>query len=152
VARDITKLTQVAKEIETYYNIPCRVLEADLSSPDCASRIYAATSEAGLKVDILINNAGVCTQGEMIEGDIDSTMNMLQVNVGSVVQLSHLYGKDMKDRRVRRFAAFVVTPLLDALTALAVFFQRGRMLFVSSMVGALPSCPTVAVYAGEYSF
>eukprot|EP00804_Cyclotella_cryptica_P021717 CCRYP_012876-RB/>CCRYP_012876-RB protein AED:0.06 eAED:0.06 QI:334/0.8/0.83/1/0.8/0.66/6/506/945 len=128
VARDISKLTQVANDIETYYNVPCRILQADLSSPDCASRIHAATTEAGLKVDILINNAGVCNQGEMVEGDIDSTMNMVQVNVGSVVQLSHLYGKDMKERR------------------------RGRMLFVSSMAGAMPGCASVAVYAATKSF
>jgi short-subunit dehydrogenase len=101
VARDISKLTEVANDIETYYNVPCRILQADLSTPDCASRIHAATTEAGLKVDILVNNAGVCNQGEMVEGDIDSTTNMVQVNVGSVVQLSHLYGKDMKERRVR---------------------------------------------------
>ncbi|KAL7521684.1 hypothetical protein ACHAWX_006358 [Stephanocyclus meneghinianus] len=128
VARDISKLTQVANDIETYYNVPCRILQADLSTPDCASRIHAATTEAGLNVDILVNNAGVCDQGEMVEGDIDSTMNMVQVNVGSVVQLSHLYGKDMKERR------------------------RGRILFVSSMAGAMPGCASVAVYAATKSF
>ena len=100
VARDITKLSEVAQDIEKYYNVPCRVLQADLSSPDAASRIHAATTEAGLKVDILINNAGICSQGEMIEGDTDMTMGMIQVNVGSAVRLSQLYGKDMKERRV----------------------------------------------------
>ena len=109
VARDISKLTQVANDIETYYNVPCRILQADLSTPDCASRIHAATTEAGLNVDILVNNAGVCDQGEMVEGDIDSTMNMVQVNVGSVVQLSHLYGKDMKERRVSLFMHSLIT-------------------------------------------
>jgi len=128
VARDISRLTTVAREIEKYYNVPCRVLQADLSSPDCASRIHAATTEAGLKVDILINNAGSCTQGEMTESDLGDTLNMIQVNVGSVVELSRLYGKDMKDRR------------------------RGRILFVSSMSGALPGCPSVAVYAATKSF
>lgn len=109
VARDVTKLTKVAHDIEKYYNVPCRVLQADLSTPDCASRIHAATTEAGLKVDILINNAGVCDQGEMIEGDTDDIMNMIQVNVGSVVQLSQLYGRDMKERRVR---VYVYIPLI----------------------------------------
>ena len=128
VARDIEKLKTVAKEIETYYNVPCCTIQADLAAPDCASRIYAATSEAGLKVDILVNNAGICTQGEMLDGEIDDSMQMIQVNVGSVVQLSQLYGRDMKKRR------------------------RGRILFVSSMSGALPGCPNVAVYAATKSF
>ena len=128
VARDIAKLNQVAQEIEKYYNVPCRVLQADLSSPDSASRIHAATKNAGLQIDILINNAGVCNQGEMIEGDIESTMNMIQVNVGSAVQLSRLYGKDMKERR------------------------RGRMLFVASIAGAMPGCASVGVYAATKAF
>ncbi|KAL7457051.1 hypothetical protein ACHAWC_008546 [Mediolabrus comicus] len=128
VARDVSKLSTVAKDIETHYGIPCRILQADLTSPDCASRIHAATTKAGLDVDILINNAGVCTHGELIEGDIDDAFRMIQVNVGSVVELSRLYGKNMKDRR------------------------RGRILFVSSMSGALPGCPSVAVYAATKSF
>ena len=128
VARDITKLNQVAQEIEKYYNVPCRVLQADLSAPDSASRIHAATKNAGLQIDILINNAGVCDQGEMVEGDIESTTNMIQVNVGSAVQLSQLYGKDMKERR------------------------RGRMLFVASIAGAMPGCASVGVYAATKAF
>ena len=135
VARDLTKLSAVAKDIEQYYNIPCRVLQADLNAPDCASRIHAATTAAGLNVDILVNNAGVCTHGDFIDGDIaastgtmEDVSRMLQVNIGSAVQLSRLYGQDMKERR------------------------RGRVLFVSSMSGVLPGCPSVAVYAATKAF
>ena len=128
VARDITKLTAIAQDIEKYYNVPCRILQADLSSPDCASRIHAATTEAGLKVDILINNAGVCSHGEMTRVDRDSTNDMIQVNLVSVVKLSQLYGKDMKERR------------------------RGRILFVSSMAGAMPGCASVGIYAATKAF
>mmetsp|Transcript_8942 Transcript_8942/g.17820 ORF Transcript_8942/g.17820 Transcript_8942/m.17820 type:complete len:1086 (+) Transcript_8942:50-3307(+) len=128
VARDVEKLSVVAKDIETHYGIPCRILQADLTSPDCASRIHAATTKAGLDVDILINNAGVCTHGDLIDGDVDEALRMIQLNVGSVVELSRLYGKNMKDRR------------------------RGRILFVSSMTGAMPGCPRVAVYAATKSF
>ncbi len=128
VARDVEKLSVVAKDIETHYGIPCRILQADLTSPDCASRIHAATTKAGLDVDILINNAGVCTHGELIDGDAVDALRMIQLNVGSVVELSRLYGKNMKDRR------------------------RGRILFVSSMSGAMPGCPSVAVYAATKSF
>lgn len=128
VARDVDKLSVVAKDIETHYGIPCRILQADLTSPDCASRIHAATTKAGLDVDILINNAGVCTHGDLIDGDVGDALRMIQLNVGSVVELSRLYGKNMKDRR------------------------RGRILFVSSMSGAMPGCPSVAVYAATKSF
>jgi len=128
VARDMSKLKAVARDIETYYRVPCRIIQADLASPGCAKKIHAATTEAGLKVDILVNNAGICSQGEMLESKIDDAMQMIQVNVGSVVQLSQLYGRDMKQRR------------------------RGRILFVSSMSASMPGCPNVAVYAATKSF
>ncbi len=128
VARDMPKLKAVAKDIETYYRVPCRIIQADLASPGCAQKIHAATTEAGLKVDILVNNAGICSQGEMLESKIDDATQMIQVNVGSVVQLSQLYGRDMKLRR------------------------RGRILFVSSMSASMPGCPNVAVYAATKSF
>lgn len=128
VARDLTKLSAVAKEIETYYDIPCRILQADLNSPDCANRIHTATTSAGLNVDILVNNAGVCAHGDFLEGDIDDMMRMIQVNIGAVTQLSRLYGRDMKERR------------------------RGRILLVSSMSGVLPGNPSVAVYAATKAY
>ncbi|KAL7496202.1 hypothetical protein ACHAWT_009955 [Skeletonema menzelii] len=65
---------------------------------------------------------------DLIDGDVVDALRMIQLNVGSVVELSRLYGKNMKDRR------------------------RGRILFVSSMSGAMPGCPSVAVYAATKSF
>lgn len=134
VARDAAKLKRVAEDIETYYGVACRVLRADLSEPDCAQRIHDATSGAGLEVDILVNNAGVCDHGRFIEqgddgeGGLDAVSNMIQVNINTATRLSRLYGRDMKERR------------------------RGRILYVSSMSGVLPGCPSVAVYAATKAF
>ena len=123
VARDVVKLSEVAREIEKYYGIPCRVLGADLGRGDAARRIHEATAAAGLKVDILINNAGVCSHGNFVDtaDDEDYVATTMQVNINSATELCRLYGKDMKERR------------------------RGRIMFVSSMSGALPGCPSVAV-------
>lgn len=128
VARDLSRLRTVAEDIETHYDVPCRILRADLSSPDSASRIHAATKSAGLHVDILVNNAGVCTHGDFVDGDEGDMAQMMLVNIGAVTQLSRLYGEDMKERR------------------------RGRILFVSSMSGVLPGNPGVAVYAASTAY
>ena len=126
VARDIIKLKTVANDIERHYNVKVKILQADLSTSDCAQRIYDATK--GLNVDILVNNAGVCTHGDFVDGDSVDIMNMMSVNMGAVTQLSQLYGRDMKERR------------------------RGRILIVSSISGALPGNPNVAVYAATKAY
>ena len=128
VARDLSRLRSVAEDIETHYDVPCRIIRADLSSPDSPSRIHAATKSAGLNVDILVNNAGVCTHGDFVDGNEEDMAQMMLVNIGAVTQLSRLYGEDMKERR------------------------RGRILFVSSMSGVLPGNPGVAVYAASTAY
>uniref|UniRef100_A0A7S4MQF1 Ketoreductase domain-containing protein n=4 Tax=Odontella aurita TaxID=265563 RepID=A0A7S4MQF1_9STRA len=128
VARDIAKLTSLAADLVTCYGVKVCILQADLAKPDAAAMIHRTTKKAGLKVDVLVNNAGVCTHGELVESNPSDIQRMVQVNSGSVAMLSHLYGKDMKHQR------------------------RGRVLFVSSVVGAVPAGPGVAIYAATKAF
>ena len=128
IARDGKKLNELADDIEACYGVKCCIIEADLSKDGVADKIYQATTDAGMHVDILVNNAGVCHYGEMVDSTENDIDRVLQLNAISVAKLSHLYGKDMKNNR------------------------RGRILFVSSIVGALPSGPGVATYAATKAF
>jgi short-subunit dehydrogenase len=128
VARDEDRLIQLATDIEQCYGVKCCILTADLSKPDAAFQIHRATTDAGLKVDILINNAGLSSSGEFVDMDDSKLHSILQVNTMSVAQLSRLYGSDMKNAR------------------------RGRILIVSSVVGATYSGPTVAAYTATKAF
>ncbi|KAL3797435.1 hypothetical protein ACHAW5_004454 [Stephanodiscus triporus] len=128
VARDLSRLKALADDIEKHYDVTVRIIQADLSTPDCARRIHDATTSAGLNVDILVNNAGVCAHGDFVDGDDVNMAQMVSVNVGAVTQLSRLYGREMKERR------------------------RGRILMVSSMSGVLPGNPGVSVYAATKAY
>jgi len=137
VARDVTQLITLAEELEACYGVRCHVLPADLSQPGVVDRIYQTTTMAGLKVDLLVNNAGICAQGELVEattgqhdgGEEDELQKMIAINVGAVTALSHRYGRDMKRSR------------------------RGRILFVSSVAGAVPGGgPGVATYAATKAY
>ncbi len=128
IARDEQKLKALAIDIQTAYGVPCIVIKADLSKRNTAQYIYETTKKAGLKVDILINNAGVCKTKDIVLSNEDDIQRMMDINVASTTMLSHLYAKEMKDAR------------------------RGRILFVSSMVGAVPSGPGVATYAATKAY
>lgn len=128
VARDAEKLNSVANEIEAAYGVNCCVIPADLSNPQVAQQIYRATEDAGLRVDILVNNAGVCSRGDFTDNSQDDIAQMMNVNVCAVTHLSHLYGQNMKRQ------------------------GRGRILFVSSVIGATPGGPGVATYAATKSY
>eukprot|EP00547_Thalassionema_nitzschioides_P001190 CAMPEP_0194213992 /NCGR_PEP_ID=MMETSP0156-20130528/14970_1 /TAXON_ID=33649 /ORGANISM="Thalassionema nitzschioides, Strain L26-B" /LENGTH=845 /DNA_ID=CAMNT_0038942155 /DNA_START=6 /DNA_END=2543 /DNA_ORIENTATION=+ len=128
VARDREKLVELAADIEKCYGVKCCVLPADLSNPDTAKKLHKTTTAAGLKVDILVNNAGLSSSGEFVDMEEDYLRTMMQVNAVSAATLSHLYGRDMKRRR------------------------RGRILMVSSVVGAVHAGPTIAAYAATKAF
>lgn len=128
IARDVEKLTSLANDIELCYGVKCYVLEADLSKPDAAERIHRTTREAGLDVDFLVSNAGVCSSGLSVDIPNSEIKSMLQINAVSVATLNQLYGKDMKEK------------------------GRGRLLVVSSIVGSVEAGPTVACYAATKAF
>lgn len=122
------RLTALAYDLESCYGVRCCVVQADLSKPGEAEKLHRATSAAGLQVDVLVNNAGHSMQGESMGFSVQKTNSLIQLNAVSLSALTHLYGKDMRDRR------------------------RGRILMVSSICGATAGIPTVAVYAATKSF
>src|SRR5262249_23210791 len=53
----------------------------------------------GVRVDVLINNAGFGTQDDFLEIPWSKTVEQLQLNIVSLTELTHRFGKAMRDRR-----------------------------------------------------
>lgn len=127
VARRKDALDKLKLELESAHDISATVIAADLSQPDSANEIYKATSEAGIKIDFLINNAGFGGHGKFHERDLAKDQAMMQVNMVSLVNLTHLYLQDMVSR------------------------NSGKILHVASSAGFMPG-PLQAVYYATKSF
>jgi NADP-dependent 3-hydroxy acid dehydrogenase YdfG len=70
----------------------------DMIEPETPQKILdAAFSEFG-RVDILFNNAGVMHIGEIDEVDIETLCRMVRLNFESVVRMSYLVLRHMKNR------------------------------------------------------
>ena len=69
--------------------------QADLSSPDAAESLFHAVKGNFGKIDILINNAGMISRAAAEETSLDDWMQVLQVNLTSVFQLSQLMARDI---------------------------------------------------------
>src|SRR5690348_1476593 len=57
-ARREDRLQALAHELRMKYDVDAQVLAADLAQPGACERIAEALAQHGLRVDILINNAG----------------------------------------------------------------------------------------------
>ena len=88
VARREDKLAEIADELRANHDITVRVLPADLSQPSAAVAIYEILSSTGIDVDILVNNAGFGARGPIAELSIARQLQMMQVNMTTLVELT----------------------------------------------------------------
>lgn len=92
-------LEAVATELRKAHKIQAQVITTDLAHPESPTRLLAHLQAAGLKVDVLVNNAGVGAQGKFAELPLGRQLEMLQVNITSLTHLTGLLLPGMIERR-----------------------------------------------------
>ena len=127
VARSEGKLRETAAQLEQEFGVTATVLPADLAKPDAAHAIVDSLAAKGIAVEALVNNAGFGALGPFWETDERTELDMLQVNVVALTQLTRL--------------------LLPAMVAR----NSGRILNVSSTAAFQPG-PYMAVYYASKAY
>lgn len=120
VARGQVQLERLAEELRERHRITVRVIAIDLSGPNAASNLYAELTLAGISVDVLVNNAGFAQYGLFWRNDMQTMLDMLQVNMVTLTHLCRLFMPAMIERgrgavlNVASMAAFQPGPLMAA--------------------------------------
>jgi len=97
-ARREERLRELAEAVEADHGVSATVLPQDLAEPDAADRLYEAVRDAGIDIDVLVNNAGVPLYGPFAEVDRETERDMLRVNVTTPTELTRLFLPAMVDR------------------------------------------------------
>ena len=87
VARHEDELKQVAKELESSFNVTALLFVADLSDLEQADKLYQFVIEYKLPVKYLINNAGFGDYGEFVKTSWAKERSMIQLNIMSLTYL-----------------------------------------------------------------
>jgi short-subunit dehydrogenase len=125
-ARRLDRLEQVALEINASGG-HAYAIQADLTQEsDRANLIHQVTERFG-QVDILINNAGFCWYGYGTDMTWKTALDMLQVNIEAVVQLSLSFLRGMRRS------------------------NSGHIINIGSISGSIPS-QGIALYGATKSF
>jgi uncharacterized protein len=95
VARREERLRELAGELS---GVRVEVVPADLGDPDGRRRVVEEVAARGLEVAVLVNNAGLSTQGPVHESDPDRELGMIAVDVEAVVHLCSLVLPGMVER------------------------------------------------------
>ena len=95
VARRASALEGLARELEAAHGIAVTVAPLDLSQPGASQQLWDLTEQQGLKIEVLINNAGIGVYGDHIALDPPKVATMLQLNILSLSVLCQRYGRAM---------------------------------------------------------
>jgi short-subunit dehydrogenase len=99
VARSQDRLRELAAELGAHYGTLAQVLPADLSEPGSPGEIAGALAHQRLDVDVLVNNAGFGAHGSVAGLGAQRQLDMIDVNVAALTQLTALLLPGMLARR-----------------------------------------------------
>jgi short-subunit dehydrogenase len=129
VARNAQTLEKQCTKLKEEFGIHADFIAADLSKAETAQQIFEETQKRGLKVTVLINNAGIGSGGEFSALTLQSELNLIQLNISSLVALTHLYLPSMQKRKdgiivnVASMAAFMPIPYMATYAASKAFVR-----------------------------
>lgn len=99
VARRQEPMEKLAADLRRKYGVDVLVEVIDLASPGAASHLKSSLDAKSIAIDILLNNAGYGLHGDFQETPIARTVDMIQLNITTLTELTHLFGRDMAKRR-----------------------------------------------------
>ncbi len=99
VARSEAKLRTLADELASMHGVRAEVIVADLTDETSRTAIATELEDRGLKVNVLVNNAGLSTFGPASRSDPARELAMVRTNVEAVVHLCSLFLPGMVERR-----------------------------------------------------
>lgn len=127
VARSEENLQELTTDLTQTFLIEVLPIAKDLFNPTAAEEIYSETTSKGIVIDVLVNNAGQGKYGLFVEYDSARDVDMIQLNITSLVCLTKLYLKEMVAR------------------------NEGKILQLASLLGKYPT-PYMSVYAATKAF
>jgi short-subunit dehydrogenase len=126
----ISRTQQLLEQLKTelsLYNIDIFIIAKDLALRNAYTEIKDTLTANNMVVDILVNNAGAGTFGDFIDQEMDSQLNIIDVNINALTAMTHIVLPNM------------------------VAKKQGCILNVSSLSGLLP-IPNMSVYSASKAY
>lgn len=127
VARTGAVLEKMQHDLSSKYSIDVQYMDIDLSKPEYAVQLFNEIKAEKYFITHVVNNAGFGGYGNFIDTSLDLELNMINLNVSSIVVLTKLFAKDMAKR------------------------GHGRIMNVASLLSFIPF-PYYAVYSASKTF
>jgi uncharacterized protein len=127
VARSEDKLITLCNELGRMTSIRAQYVALDLQGPEAPLQLLEETKNRGLEIEMLINNAGFGSMGEFAKLDLNRELEMIQLNITALVELTHRFLLPMRERKsgtiinVASTAGFQAVPYMATYAATKAF-------------------------------
>jgi uncharacterized protein len=128
IARREERLRAVQSRLQQRYGVRVEVIVTDLERPDAPARLCAELEARGLKIDVLVNNAGYGVPGSFLSSSWDVHTRFLQIMVTAVAELTYRLLPGMIERKY------------------------GRIINVASLAGLVPAPAGHTLYPAAKAF
>ncbi len=134
VARREEELLALKSELEQTYKVVVEVFVCDLMQQHAAKEVYEFIQSKNIEVEVLMNNAGLGGYGNFNERELKKELDMIQLNIVTLTELTHLILPQMVARKSGKIlntastAGFMPGPLQSvyfATKAFVVSFSQG---------------------------
>ena len=122
VARRLERLEELAAELRQRYGVNVEVVAADLALPGAARRVFEAACARSGAVDVLVNNAGVGVHGLFADTALSREVEMIQINVLALTELTKHCVPGMIERRRGRIVNVASTAAFQPGPLMAVYY------------------------------
>ena len=133
-ARRAEELDALKAELEDKHGVTVHTIPLDLGTADGPAELHAAVRATGADIEILINNAGFGGRGAFVERPLEDDLAMIDLNVKSLVALTHKVAGDMIARgdggrilNVSSTASYMAGPLQATYFATKAFVSSFSM-------------------------
>ncbi len=98
VARREERLQELAGELSSRHGVRADAFPCDLTDADARAALPGRIADAGLRVDVLVNNAGFATGGPFHESDLEDELRQVRLLCETNVELTRRFLPEMVER------------------------------------------------------
>lgn len=123
IALQNSQLVETAALLQHQYKVDVKTLELNLTAPDALQYLYDWCHQQQLKINVLINNAGIGNYSYFQDAKLSDYQNMIQLNIGAVVALTHMFIPKLRENQeafilnVGSFASLMPIPYKSVYSA-----------------------------------
>ncbi len=99
IVSNVNEIMDCAKQLNEQYGVTVHGLVRNLGTADAARELYDYCHAQGWEVEVLVNNAGVYHDKDILDDSEAFTQLIIQLHMTTPAMLCYMFGKDMRERR-----------------------------------------------------